>query len=95
MAERVTSMRLLGVAISFYLSMEIHLDQVLASCVCIFGICSETPPELGTPASPTAPGREGDYSGFVDVRGSIMVRIMSGKDRARVDLYVHVHVHVG
>src|SRR6218665_3917125 len=31
-AERVTSMRVLGVTISSDLSMEVHLDQVLASC---------------------------------------------------------------
>ena len=31
--------------------------------------------ELRTPASPTAPGREGDYSGLANVRCSIMVGI--------------------
>ena len=31
-AERVTSMRVLRVTISSDLSMEVHLDQVLASC---------------------------------------------------------------
>src|SRR6218665_3228817 len=59
--------------------------------MCMFRVCSQTASEPRSPASPTAPGREGDYT-----LASLMYAApswwgyTSAKDRARADRLVHV-----
>src|SRR6218665_1661571 len=58
--------------------------------MCILRVCSQTASELRSPASPTAPGREGDYSGLANVgyAAPSWWGYTSAKDRARVDRLV-------
>src|SRR6218665_3994016 len=77
-AERVSSLRVLGVVISSDLGISAHLDQVLSSCakVCILYVCFKGSTQSWPPTSDASRSSKNDHHCIFDVCLACLVGLL-------------------